>query len=108
MNRTIEQRQEEILKKYPAVKGVFKKMCATRRDEITNMMLESDAKYQGLTHCRAEASRALLDVLTRHSEADKLEAYSDAIYAEEVYELNAVYREAFLDAIEAMEMVGMI
>ena len=63
-------------------------------------MVKADAEYEALRRARATASMVLKKVL-ENSETDALfEAYSDAVYAQEGYELNAVYRQAMYDALE--------
>jgi len=76
----------------------FEKLCVTRREEIINNLLKSDTTYQKLTHKRAITSQAVMDALNNQGMLILFEAYSDAIYAQEVYELEAVYKEAFHDA----------
>jgi len=74
-----------------------------RKEEIINDLLKSDPTYQALTRRRAETSQAVLDALTAQGKADLFEAYSDAIYAEEVYEQDALYNQSYLDAEEALK-----
>ena len=76
----------------------FEKLCVARREEIINNLLKSDTTYQKLTHKRATTSQAVMDALNNQGMLSLFEAYSDAIHAQEVYELEAVYKEAFHDA----------
>jgi len=97
------QRQVEILSKYPSINASFKALCATRRDEIIDKLLQSDTDYHELTRQRAETSQVVLNILSKYGMEGHFEAYSDAVFAEEVYELDVIYKEAFLDAVEVME-----
>ncbi|MCL2202595.1 MAG: hypothetical protein FWB88_01455 [Defluviitaleaceae bacterium] len=103
MNQRIKHRQNTILGKYPDVNAAFEKICNTRREEIINTLLASDADYQALTKHRAETSQVVLEFLRNHDMTHCFEAYSDAVFEEELYELDAIYKEAFLDAVELME-----
>ena len=108
MDKEIKQRQAVILSKYPVIENGFKSLCATRYAEIIDELLKSDTDYQMLTQQRAETSQAVLKILSGHGMADHFEAYSDAVYAEEVYELSVIYKEAFLDALELMERLELL
>ncbi|MCL2197423.1 MAG: hypothetical protein FWB80_00720 [Defluviitaleaceae bacterium] len=100
MNKEIKERRERILSKYPSINAELETLCTTRRDEIIDNLLKRDKDYQSLTKRRADTSQEVLEVLKSHDKADLFEAYSDAIYEEEVYELSVIYKEAFLDAVE--------
>jgi hypothetical protein len=41
--------------------------------------------------------------MSEYGMTDHFEAYSDAIFAKEIYEVDMIYREAFLDAVEMIE-----
>jgi len=100
MNKCIKQRQDELLSKLPFLKEDFEKRCDERREEIIEYLLTSDETYQNLTQQRADTSQILLDTLNERGMADLFEDYSDAVYPEEIYEGNMIYRAAFLDALE--------
>ncbi|MCL1878806.1 MAG: hypothetical protein FWF80_08100 [Defluviitaleaceae bacterium] len=100
MSEEMKQRQEKILNVYPFFAEIFEDMCATRRREITEKLPELDAHYKALARQRADTSQVVLKILIEHGMVDHFEAYSDAICEEEIYELDAIYREAFLDALE--------
>jgi len=90
----------DILVKYPGLKSKLEKLSQTRRDEILNSMLETDSGYKKLTENRVHASMALKNTVAGSKESDmSFEAYSDAVYAQEIYELDAVYMQGFLDAV---------
>lgn len=108
MNKELKQRQAEILSKYPSIFEGYELLCTTRCEDIINKMLEGDADYQVLTQRRADTSQIVLDFLNNYNAADKFESYSDAVHAEEIFELGAVYREAFLDAVEILERNGLL
>ena len=107
MKKNYSQRQAVILNRYPSIKEYFEKFCATRRNEIINKMIEEDIDYQVLTQRRADTSQNIFNVLNDCGRPEHFEAYSNAIYAEEVYELDYIYREAFLDAVEVIEQHGL-
>jgi hypothetical protein len=83
---------------HPELRDQFEALCGTRRDEILSHMAQTDDKYEKLRLIRAETSMALKDALERSDLAALFEAYSDAVYAQEIYELDAVYRQALYDA----------
>lgn len=95
-----------LLDKYPVLVKQFEVLCRTRPDEILAHMIETDSEYESLRRSRADTSMAVKDALDS-SEA-LLEAYSDAVYAQEVYELDAIYRQALYDAIDALKNQGIL
>jgi hypothetical protein len=95
----------EILHRYPGLQSTFDRLCQTRRDEILAHLTASDSQYDSLRRNRADASMALLGAL---SDDALLEAYSDAVYAQESYELDAVYRLALYDALDALNHRGIL
>ncbi|MCL1878990.1 MAG: hypothetical protein FWF80_09030 [Defluviitaleaceae bacterium] len=103
MNKDARKRQDEMYVKYPFIPEIFEKMSKHRRDEIIAEMLMSDEKYKELTRVRADTSQIVMDTFIGLGREDSFEAYSDAIYAEENYALDALYKEAFLDAVELFE-----
>jgi len=93
----------DILNKYPELKNKLEFLLQTKRNEILSQLLESNNEYKTLCNERTQASMAVKNMLAG-SESDILfEVYSDAIYAQEVYELNSVYRQGFIDAIIALQ-----
>ena len=89
-----------IFDKYPKVKSKFDKLAQTRQDEILSNMLASDDDYIKFVNKRADASMTLKNAISGLKEASILfEQYSDAIYAQETYELAEIYRLSFIDAI---------
>lgn len=103
MNEKVKRRQEDVLSKYPTINASFESHCEKRRVEIIDELLNFDENYQALTKQREDTSQSVLNFLRDNGMADLFEAYSDALYAEEVYELDIMYREAFLDAVEMLE-----
>jgi hypothetical protein len=98
----------DIFVRYPELKEKFGTLCQSRRNEILAHMMETDSKYDELSQKRADASMVLKEVID-DTEADVLfEAYSDAVYAQEVYELDAVYKQAFCDALNALKEQGIL
>jgi hypothetical protein len=47
-------------------------------------------------------------VFYRLKDCDLLENYSDAVYMQESYELDAVYRQGFLDALDTLAKRGLL
>ena len=93
----------DILLKYPEIKAELDKSLRTKRDEILSEMLKSDCDYKRLVDERTAASIALKNSLAGLAEANILfEKYSDTIYKQEIYELNAVYRHGITDAVTAL------
>jgi hypothetical protein len=102
MQKDTKQRQEEVFEKYPFLKEGFDERCEMRREEIIDDLLKSDANYRTLTRQRADTSQVVLKILSERGMADLFEAYSDAVYAEEIYEGEMIYKSAFIDAVEMM------
>ena len=96
------------LNKHPEIAARFETLRSTRRDEILSEMVETDKEYNKLRQNRADASMALKAALEGEGQHALLEAYSDAVYAQEVYELDAVYKQALRDAINVFEEHGLI
>jgi len=89
----------DIFDKYPEVKKRFEVQCQTRRNEILTHMLETDNGYKELCRERSNASMTLKNSLIGQEANVLFEKYSDAVYAQEVYELGAIYKQAFMDAL---------
>jgi len=98
-------RQICFFEKYPAIKIVFEKLCDIRRDEIVDELLVTDEQYKLLTQRRVNTSREVLNTLNMCGKSEQLESYVDAIGEEEVYRIIAIYKEAFLDAVEMLEQL---
>lgn len=100
INLTWERNNMDIFEKYPEVKKQFEKLLQTRRNEILDHILETDEEYKKLVRERMQASMSLKNIMLVDSEANILfEKYSDTIYAQEIYELEVIYKQAFIDAI---------
>ena len=93
----------ETLDKYPEIAKLLEDLCSTRRDEIIAQMIETDSVYKKLCRERAEASSALKNALDV-DEDELFEKYSDTIYAQEIYEIDAIYRQAFCDAVNILKL----
>ena len=78
-------------------------LCPTRRDEILAQMIKTDGKYDKLRKKRAETSMALKKAISSAGADALFESYSDAVYAQEFYELDAIYRQALRDVSEALD-----
>jgi len=89
----------DILLKYPAVKEEFEKLSRTRCSEILDSMLKTDNRYKELIQRRSSASMALKNILDGFEPNKLFEEYSDSIYAQEIYELDFIYEQAFTDAV---------
>lgn len=81
-------------------------LCQTRPGEILSRIVKSDAVYEALRRARASASMALKKVLESPETDALFEAYSDAVYAQEGYELNAVYKHGMYDALDMLKNQG--
>ena len=90
----------DILNRYPELKNKLEQLLQTRRDKILDYLLETDEKYRELTKKRIQSSMALKNIVAGLKEPDKVfEEYSDAVFAQEIYELEAVYKQGFIDAV---------
>lgn len=98
----------DIFEKHPELKIQFEKLFQTRRNEILTLMLETDNEYKKLIHKRAEASMMMKNVIIGTETNIVFEKYSDTIYAQEIYELDAIYKQAFLDAIIVLQNQGLL
>jgi hypothetical protein len=93
----------DITDKHPKLKEKLETLCQTRRDEILSRLVDADREYNELRRKRADASMELKKAIGG-TEADELfETYSDTVYAQEVYELDAVYKQATIDVLAILE-----
>ena len=83
----------------PNIKQEYYHLCKTRRNEILSEMLHTDKSYIELCQNRTNASIALKKALSNSDSNVLFNDYSDAIYKQEIYELEAVYKQAFIDAL---------
>ena len=98
----------DILDKYPELKDKLEKLLHTKRNDILNNMLETDNEYKTLCDERVRTSTELKNMLVGFETDILFEEYSDAIYAQEVYELEAVYKQGFIDAIDNLHKQNLI
>lgn len=98
----------DIFAKHPELKKQFDALLQTRRNEILNYMLETDKHYQNIVQARTQASMSLKNKLIGSETNTLFEEYSDAIYAQEIYELDAIYTQAFIDAIITIQEQGLL
>ena len=96
----------DILLKYPEMAAEFTQLCQTRRNEILQAMVDTDEDYSRIRRLRTDTSMALRNRL--EDDCDLLENYSDAVYMQESYELDAVYRQGFLDALDTLAKRGLL
>ena len=96
----------EYLEKYPYLKKPIEAMFENRRNEILNQMLEADSKYLELSKKRAKTSHDLLETLD-DTQAELFEQYSDSIYAQEIYELDSLYKQAVNDTLNLLHDCGL-
>lgn len=96
----------EILNNHAELSKQFEELCQTRRDEILADMVNTDNDYDTLRRKRADASMILRDTLGEDFEL--LELYSESIYAQECYELDTIYRQGFLDALDVLHSQGLL
>jgi hypothetical protein len=69
--------------------------------EFLNELRKSDAEYKKLCDVRADYSTALKKAAVAAGVDDLFEQYSDSIFAQEVYELEIVYRQGFTEGVAA-------
>lgn len=97
----------KIFFKYPELEKQFETLCKTRRNEILSHIVETDNEYENLRCKRADASMALKNALDSTNAGSLLEEYSDAVYEQEIYELDAIRflsprrRSVFLSVAES-------
>ena len=99
---------DTIFNNHPAFKMAFEGLYKTRRDEILTEMLEIDDCYKKLCQQRADTSSTVFEVMKSSGKVDIFEEYSCAIYEQEIYELEAVYKAAFSDAVDKLIIHGVI
>jgi len=97
-----------ISDKYPKISAWFDEIKLTRRNEILTSMLGNDEEYKRLCNERADASMALRQSLETPALELLFEKYSDTIYAQEVYELDALYKQGFNDAVGILDENGLL
>lgn len=98
----------DILNRRPELKDTFETLCRTRRDEILAQMVKTDGAYDQISRARADASMALKRAVGGTDADGLFEGYTDAVYAQEAYELDAVYKQALRDALEVLEERGLL
>jgi len=97
----------EFLNKHPELTKKIESFCKNRRNEILSEILEIDEKYKNLCYERAKTSMSLKELLNETGIL-LLEKYSDSIYAQEVYELEVLYRQAVYDILNILGNNGLI
>jgi hypothetical protein len=97
----------KYLEKHPNLREQFDSLGENRRNEILSQLLESDSEYVKLRDERANASSVLRESLSE-TQAELFEKYSDSLYAQDVYELDAVYRQAIYDTLRILSENGLI
>ena len=107
MHKKMKARQSSIFDRYPTVKFDMEEQAASRREEIINELLEADEHYQELTKKIATTSQSVLSVMLTNDDVENFEAFSNAVTEAGVYELDILYKEAFIDALEVIEMLGL-
>lgn len=95
-----------ILDKFPWLSESFEVLCRTRRDEILQYMVERDELYYALRLERTKTSMLLKGALG--DKDNLLEEYANAVYTQECYELDKLYRQGFLDALIILEERGLL
>lgn len=97
----------DFLEKYPDIKKRLDTLYKNRRNEILSQMLKIDDKYIKLNSKRTNASMALRETLD-DTGVELFEKYSDSIYAQEVYELDFLYKQAISDTLNLLTESGLI
>lgn len=97
----------DFMEKYPELRLRLKSLCENRRNEILEHMLESDDEYIKLRNERTESGVALKKALD-DSKVDLYEEHTDALFAHEIYELDAMYRQAVFDTLGILKETEMI
>lgn len=87
--------------KYHDLKDRIEDMRIKRRDEILKELKEKNNAYADIIKERSSQSMILRNKLS--DDIDEFEKYMDLIYEQEIYELDAVYVNAFYDAIKMLK-----
>jgi len=98
----------EINDKYSKLEEQLEMLCQIRRYEILENMLKTDDVYKKLCKERTEASVKLKNKLIDPEISELFENYSDAIFAQECYEIDSIYKKAISDALDIMKNQGLI
>ena len=93
----------ESIEKHSELIEQLSELFKTRRNEILTEMLITDGEYKRLCEERADASMALKNAVVGTEAARLFEEYSDTIFAQEVYELDSIYKQAVYDILEIIE-----
>ena len=91
----------EALQKYPNIKKRIESLYESRCNEILSRMIEVDNEYARLRNERADASMALREILDEVG-IGLVEKYSDSVYAQEVNELDEIYKQATIDVLNIL------
>jgi len=94
------------LEKYPEIKELLESMKHTRCNEILCFLKSNDNIYASLLKKRTAQSIRFSENLTNLTR--EFEKYMDLVYEQEILELNAIYKFAFLDAISILEELNML
>ena len=97
----------KIFEKYPDLKKRLEALKENRRNEILESLLESNDDYIKLRDERAATSMDLRNALDG-TQVKLFEKYSDSIYAQEIFELDELYRQAISDTLEILEESGLL
>lgn len=96
----------DIFQKYPDLAIALEQLCPKRRNEILQDMVENDNEYNILRRARTKTSMLLRDVLL--DKCTLLDEYSNTVYSQECYELDALYRQGFIDALKELVERGLL
>ena len=88
---------------FPGLRELFEKNQHDRRDEILEHLSNNDKEYIKLVKKRADQSMVVRNFMGTQTPA--LEKYMDIVYEQELYELDAMYSQAFCDVIKVMRLL---
>ena len=91
---------------YPKLKQAFEAMRPGRIEEILNHLKNNDPSYSDIIARRAKQSMILRGRLT--DGVSDFEQYTDTVYEQALYELDAVYSAAFHDAVALLKDLGIL
>ncbi len=98
----------ENLERHPHVGQLLKSYCENRSEQILNCMSETDDEYKRLVKNRTDASMALKGATAGTGADALLERYTAAVYEQEIYEQNFMYRQAVNDTLDVLHDSGLL
>ncbi|MCL1884683.1 MAG: hypothetical protein FWF81_13150 [Defluviitaleaceae bacterium] len=97
----------DLIQQYPQLAEILDITKIKRREEILENLRANNCDYKDILTRRAKQSIILLDELSKDANCE-YEKYMDLVYEQTIYEMDIIYENAFLDAVELLRKFNMI